>query len=181
MSSKSPRRESEHCATELWMADSGSRRRTSPERTMRPFEQSLPMALLRAREAVMRGFRRLLREHGLNEQEWRIMRALVEADLIEIGELAERVFILKPSATRTVKNLQARKIVSRSRSSADQRRALIGLTPKGRQLFDELAPHSELEYARITELIGPHDMEELYDLLRRVTDTLNGAGRGGQN
>jgi len=107
------------------------------------------------------------------------MRALMEADLIEIGELAERVFILKPSATRTVKNLQARKIVSRSRSSADQRRALIGLTPKGRQLFDELAPHSELEYARITKLVGAHDMEELYDLLRRVTETLNGAGRGG--
>ena len=52
------------------------------------------MALLRAREAVMRGFRRQLRAHGLNEQEWRIMRALVEVDRIEIGELAERVFIL---------------------------------------------------------------------------------------
>ena len=44
---------------------------------MRSFEKSLPMALLRAREAVMRGFRRQLREHGLNEQEWRIIRALM--------------------------------------------------------------------------------------------------------
>ena len=51
---------------------------------MRPFEQSLPMALLRAREAVMRGFRRVLREHGLNEQEWRIIRALREVDQIDI-------------------------------------------------------------------------------------------------
>jgi len=147
--------------------------------TMRPFGQSLPMALLRAREAVMRGFRRLLREHGLNEQEWRIMRALMELESIEIGELAERVFILKPSATRTVKNLQDRKIVSRSRSSADQRRAFIALTPKGRQLFDDLAPYSELEYARITELLGARDMEQLYKLLRRVTDALNGADSGG--
>src|SRR5689334_10313602 len=104
------------------MADSNGGRPSSRLRAMRPFEQSLPMALLRAREAVMRGFRKSLREHGLNEQEWRIMRALMEADRIEIGELAERVFILKPSATRTIKNLQARKIVSRSRSSSDQRR-----------------------------------------------------------
>lgn len=153
------------------MADENSRRNT----VMRPFEQSLPMALLRAREAVMRGFRRLLREHGLNEQEWRIMRALMEGESIEIGELAERVFILKPSATRTVKNLQARNIVSRSRSSTDQRRAFIALTRKGRQLFDELAPHSEVEYARITKLIGAPNMQQLYDLLRRVTDALNGA------
>jgi homoprotocatechuate degradation regulator HpaR len=141
---------------------------------MRPFDQSLPMALLRAREAVMRGFRRLLREHGLNEQEWRIMRALMEADQLDIGELAEHVFILKPSATRTVKNLEARGVVVRSRPPSDQRRSLISLTAKGRTLFDELAPHSEQEYARITGLIGDLDTDQLYLLLRRVTDALNG-------
>ena len=140
---------------------------------MRPFDQSLPMALLRAREAVMRGFRRLLRAHGLNEQEWRIMRALMEADQLEIGELAERVFILKPSASRTVKNLEARGIVSRSRPSSDQRPALIALTLRGRALFDELAPHSELEYARISRVVGGNDMDELYRLLGRITDALN--------
>jgi homoprotocatechuate degradation regulator HpaR len=154
------------------MADAGTR--AAPAVAIRPFDESLPMALLRAREAVMRGFRRLLRFHGLNEQEWRIMRALMETDRLEIGELAERVFILKPSATRTVKNLQGRDIVSRSRSSADQRRALIGLTAKGRELFEELAPESELEYARITGLVGPSDMKQLYQLLGRVTETLNG-------
>jgi homoprotocatechuate degradation regulator HpaR len=161
------------------MADDSTARLEEAPRTMRPFEQSLPMALLRAREAVMRGFRRLLREHGLNEQEWRIMRALMEADRIEIGELAERVFILKPSATRTVKNLQARNIVSRSRSSADQRRAFIALTAKGRQLFEDIAPDNEQEYARLTKVIGADDMEELYDLLRRVTNALNGGASEG--
>ena len=153
------------------MADLGPAARTHP--AMRPFDQSLPMALLRAREAVMRGFRRLLRAHGLNEQEWRIMRALMEADSLEIGELAERVFILKPSATRTVKNLQSRGIVTRSRVSSDQRRALIALTSTGRALFAELAPDSEREYARITGFVGERDMDELYDLLARVTDALN--------
>jgi len=133
------------------------------------------MALLRARESVMRGFRRQLRAHGLNEQEWRIIRALVELDQIEIGELAERVFILKPSATRTVKNLQTRKIVARSRSEKDQRRAFISLTPLGRELFERFAPESEREYARITKLLGPDNMELLYELLGRVTAVLNGA------
>ncbi|HEY8433938.1 MAG TPA: homoprotocatechuate degradation operon regulator HpaR [Sphingomicrobium sp.] len=153
------------------MADAGSARTRAA--AMRPFDQSLPMVLLRAREAVMRGFRRLLRRHGLNEQEWRIMRALVEAERLEIGELAERVFILKPSATRTVKNLETRGIVGRSRPISDQRRALIALTAKGRALFDELAPQSEREYARITQRIGRRDMDELYLVLGRVTDVLN--------
>jgi DNA-binding MarR family transcriptional regulator len=89
------------------------------------------------------------------------------------------VFILKPSATRTVKNLQARNIVSRSRSSADQRRAFIALTAKGRQLFEDIAPDNEQEYARLTKVIGADDMEELYDLLRRVTNALNGGASEG--
>ena len=152
-----------------------AKRSVAARQTMRPFEQSLPMALLRAREAVMRGFRRQLREYGLNEQEWRIMRVLMEVDRIEIGELAEWVFILKPSATRTIKNLETRGVVSRSRSSTDQRRAFIGLTARGRKLFGELAPHSEVEYARITKLIGAAKLQELYELLRRVTDRLNGS------
>lgn len=133
------------------------------------------MALLRAREAVMRGFRQQLREHGLNEQEWRIMRALMEVDRVEIGELAECVFILKPSATRTIKNLEARGIVDRTRSNADQRRAFIALTARGRKLFEQLAPHSELEYARMTNLIGAADMQKLYELLHQVTERLNGS------
>ena len=136
------------------MADESSRRRTTAGPTMRPFGQSLPMALLRAREAVMRGFRRVLREHGLNEQEWRIIRALMEVDHIDIGELAERVFILKPSATRTVKNLQRRGLVNRFKSPRDQRRAHISLTAEARDLFDRLAPKNEAEYTRITQVIG---------------------------
>ena len=151
-------------------------RSSAPSRpSMRPFDKSLPMALLRAREAVMRGFRRLLREHGLNEQEWRIIRVLVEVDQIEIGELAERVFILKPSATRTIRNLEKRNIVARTRSSKDQRRAFISLTPAGRQTFESFVPHSVKEYARITKLLGEQNMEQLYDLLGRVTHVLNGA------
>ena len=160
------------------MADSPSRDHARDDSRMRPFEKSLPMALLRAREAVMRGFRRVLRAHGLNEQEWRIIRALMEVDQIEIGELAERVFILKPSATRTIKNLQGRELVTRSRSDADQRRAFISLTPKARDLFHTLAPKNEAEYGRITAIVGKDEMQTLYDLLSQLTSRLNGNDPG---
>lgn len=160
------------------MADNPSPDRAGDGSRMRPFQRSLPMALLRAREAVMRGFRRVLRAHGLNEQEWRIIRALMEVEQIEIGELAERVFILKPSATRTIKNLQARELVTRSRSDVDQRRAFISLTDKARELFHALAPKNEAEYARITGIIGEGEMQELYELLSQVTNKLNGNDPG---
>jgi hypothetical protein len=57
-------------------------------RIMRPFSRSLPMQLMRAREAVMRRFRPHLASHGFSEQQWRVLRALADAGELEIGALA---------------------------------------------------------------------------------------------
>ncbi len=48
--------------------------------SMRPFERSLPMQLMLAREAVMQRFRPHLNARGLTDQQWRIVRALNEVD-----------------------------------------------------------------------------------------------------
>jgi hypothetical protein len=53
---------------------------------MRPFARSLPMQLMRARELVMQHFRAHLHEHDLTDQQWRIIRALAEAEAVEIGD-----------------------------------------------------------------------------------------------
>ena len=72
---------------------------------MRDFSRSLPMSLLRAREAVMRQFRPSLRQHGLTEQQWRILRALAATDAIEVTELARVAFLLGPSLSRILRDL----------------------------------------------------------------------------
>ena len=68
---------------------------TARRAPMRDFSRSLPMSLLRAREAVMRQFRPSLRNHGLTEQQWRILRALTAVDAIEVTELARVAFLLQ--------------------------------------------------------------------------------------
>jgi len=71
---------------------------------MREFSRSLPMSLLRAREAVMRQFRPSLRRHDLTEQQWRILRALASIDAIEVTELARVAFLLGPSLSRILRD-----------------------------------------------------------------------------
>src|SRR5947207_3922732 len=81
---------------------------TARRAPMRDFSRSLPMSLLRAREAVMRQFRPSLRNHGLTEQQWRILRALTTVDAIEVTELARVAFLLGPSLSRILRDLEAR-------------------------------------------------------------------------
>jgi homoprotocatechuate degradation regulator HpaR len=90
---------------------------------MREFSRSLPMSLLRAREAVMRHFRPSLRDHGLTEQQWRILRALASIDAIEVTELARVAFLLGPSLSRILRDLEARHLIERKVAKADLRRS----------------------------------------------------------
>lgn len=136
------------------------------------FEHSLPMLLLKAREAVMGRFRPMLRQFDLTEQQWRVIRALAEVSEIDAKELASLSFILAPSLTRILRNLEGRGLVRRRRPKADQRLALLALTAKGRRLFEQVRPWSRESYAGISEALGPERLSELFEMLEEVESRL---------
>src|SRR3954467_2426619 len=92
---------------------------------MRDFSRSLPMALLRARESVMRHFRPSLRAHGLTEQQWRILRALSAHGDVEVAELAHTACLLGPSLSRILRDLEARRLIRRRPVNLDLRRSIV--------------------------------------------------------
>ena len=122
---------------------------------MREFSRSLPMSLLRAREAVMRQFRPSLRNHGLTEQQWRILRALTAVETIEVTELARVAFLLGPSLSRILRDLEARDLIERRTAKADLRRGVVSISSKGLKLIEAVAPTSEAIYAEITVAMAP--------------------------
>lgn len=129
------------------------------------------MALMRAREAVMRGFRPLLSAHSLSEQQFRVLRALESAHQpVEFADLAKHTFLLGPSLSRIVSNLEDRRLVAKVAVANDGRRSNVTITPTGRDLVAAIAPHSERQYSTIEAAIGTKRMEELYGLLEEVAE-----------
>ena len=141
---------------------------------MREFSRSLPMSLLRAREAVMRHFRASLRTHGLTEQQWRILRALASVDTIEVTELARVAFLLGPSLSRILRDLEARHLIQRQVVKADQRRGLVSISAKGLALMEAVAPSSEAIYAAISRRYGARRLTALQDMLHALEGSLSG-------
>lgn len=135
---------------------------------LRPFTQSLPMALLRAREAVMRRFRPALRTQGVTEQQWRILRALAHAKSLEVTALAQATFLLPPSLSRILPDLESRGLIHRRPVDSDQRRAVIALASRGRKLIASHAPASESTYDGIARAFGQARLEQLFTLLREL-------------
>ena len=139
---------------------------------LRDFEHSLPMELLKAREAAMSKFRPMLRDHGLTEQQWRVIRALAHYEEIDAGELAQRSFLLAPSLTRILQHLESEKLIRRSAHASDQRRSVLTLTNKGKELFSVVAPDSAALYDDIEAAFGRERMELLYELLEEFHQTI---------
>ena len=141
-------------------------------RTLREFSRSLPMLLLRSHQAVMAEFRPMLREHGITEQQWRVLRALTTGDALRISRLAELTLISGPSLTRILKSLEGRGLVRRRAEAGDQRAARISIAAEGLRLIETVAPHSERRYRAIAKRLGESRMEDLYRLLAELPEKL---------
>jgi homoprotocatechuate degradation regulator HpaR len=127
--------------------------------------RSLPLALLRAREAVMAKFRPVLQAHGITEQQWRVIRVLHESGGIDVTTLARRSSILAPSLSRILKLLETQGYVEKAKDNDDGRVYKLALTDGGRALLERVRPDSERIYADLERSLGRARIDKLLDLL----------------
>lgn len=120
-------------------------------------------------------FRGMLRQHGLTEQQWRVLRALSTDQVFEIPRLAKATFLLGPSLSRILADLGTEGLISVELHDTDQRRKMIRLTEPGADLIARIAPLSEAIYADIAATVGADRMGEMQALLRDMETALRTA------
>jgi homoprotocatechuate degradation regulator HpaR len=118
--------------------------------------RSLPIALLRAREKVMGPIRAMLADVGVTEQQWRVLRVLVERGTLDPTEIADRSCLLMPSLTRILQTLTTK------------RRQLVSITDAGRQLIADNLKESQRLNAWLRESFGADKLDALLDLLNEL-------------
>ena len=121
--------------------------------------------LFRSREAAMSFFRPSLNEHGLTEQQWRVIRILSQHDELEIYQLAELACILKPSMTGVLVRMETAGLVHRRKAEQDQRRVLVTLADKGKASFDSMSQCMEENYQKLQAQFGEEKLQTLLGLL----------------
>ena len=83
----------------------------------------------------------VLREVNLSFSQYNVLRVLRGAGDtgLPCGEISERMVRRDPDLTRLLDRLEARRLISRARGTADRRVVLASITDEGRQLLAELA------------------------------------------
>lgn len=118
----------------------------------------------------MRCFRPSLRGFGITEQQWRVLRALSSVASLEVADLARSTFLLGPSLSRILADLDARGLISRDTDPRDLRRGVITISRKGADLIQTVTPVSETIYREITTRFGEEKLATLQALLRELEE-----------
>jgi homoprotocatechuate degradation regulator HpaR len=137
--------------------------------------RNLPLLLLQARERVIVRFRPILNEHGVTEQQWRLIRALLERGPMEPRELVDLCQISSPSLAGVLARMDEAGWVQRSRVEGDQRRVRVSPTAQSVALAEAMAPQIEAAYAEIEARLGADFTQRFYavldELVARLGDT----------
>ncbi|WP_211251809.1 homoprotocatechuate degradation operon regulator HpaR [Andreprevotia chitinilytica] len=140
--------------------------------------KSLTLSLLQARETTMGFFRPILNRHGLTEQQWRIIRVLIERRTVDFQQLADVTCILPPSMTGILTRMQRDGLILKLRPENDQRKVFITLTAEGQDLYETVSPEIEQRYHDIEMQLSHEHLEQLMALLEEVKQLQVGAEQG---
>lgn len=136
--------------------------------------RNLPLLLLQARELVIARFRPILNAHGITEQQWRIVRALIDTGPLEPREIGDLCRISSPSLAGVLSRMDELGYIRRKRLDHDQRRVRVSLTARSRALSARMAPRIEATYRDIETAIGAKFSARFYRALDELIGTLAG-------
>lgn len=131
-----------------------------------PLHEMVCWNVYQASRAVTAEYRRLLDPLDLSYPQYIALACLWEYGEHTVGELADRLSVDYGTITPLIKRMEQRGLVTRTRSTRDERTVIVGLTPAG----DELRRHAPGIYAGIREAFGltPERSAAALEVLRHI-------------
>jgi DNA-binding MarR family transcriptional regulator len=121
-------------------------------------DNQICFAVYSAAHAFNRVYKPLLDRLGLTYPQYLVMLSLWERDRVPVKDIGERLFLDSGTLTPLLKRLETAGLVSRTRSTQDERQVLIDLTPQGQALKEKAraVPQSILDASdcSVAELVA---------------------------
>ena len=129
-------------------------------------KNQLCFPLYAAAREVIRSYRGYLEELDLTYTQYIAMMVFWEKHLCSVKETGEMLRLDSGTLTPVLKSLEAKGLVKRFRSEADERVVMVEITPVGEALKEKAVtfPRERAECARLTQ----EEAETLYSLLYKV-------------
>ena len=138
-------------------------------------DNQLCFPLYACAKEIVRRYRPILDELGLTYTQYITMMVLWEHKSLSVSELGQRLFLDSGTLTPLLKKMERKGLVSRTRSTVDERMVLVEITEEGERLKEQ-AREVPLRIASCVNL-DAEDAVKLKELLGKALDAMAGQGR----
>jgi len=134
-------------------------------------ENQLCFPLYAASRLVIREYQPYLDKLGITYPQYLVLMVLWEADEISVNDISHKLILNTNTITPLLKRMESNQIIERIRSKEDERKVIIRLTEKGRNLRIEAAeiPEKLMEGIKNDNM----DLNELLDLKGKLYTMIN--------
>lgn len=133
-------------------------------------DNQLCFAMYAAARAITKTYMETLRDAKLTYPQYLVLVVLLEHEQLKVSEIGSKLHLDSGTLTPVIKRLETDGIVTRRRSTADEREVYVSLTPKGRSLRKVAAQARALVVQRLdmTNSGIAHLRKELMDITCRL-------------
>ena len=138
-----------------------------------PDKEPVGLLIGAARRRMKRAVTDRVNPHGLTAQQFWVLVNIDEADGPSLGEMADRLRMDAPTASRAVTQLLKRKLVKAEGDRGDRRRLRLRLTPAGRARMPALRTLAAELRSTAVHGLSADEEAALRALLRKVIGNLD--------
>jgi DNA-binding MarR family transcriptional regulator len=129
-------------------------------------ENQLCFPLYAASRLVIQEYQPHLEKLGITYPQYLVLMVLWETDSIAVSEITRRLILNTNTITPVLKRMEAQGIITRQRSEEDERKVIVTLTPKGKELQIESASIPEkLVAGLVSSNVKMEELQTLKDQL----------------
>jgi len=129
-------------------------------------ENQICFPLYAASREIIKQYKPFLDKLDLTYTQYITMMVLWDKKKMNVKEMGELLFLDSGTLTPLLKKLEAKQLITRTRSSEDERNLIVQITTTGEQLKDQAL--SVPESMASCQRLEPDEAKELYRLLYKV-------------
>ncbi len=126
-----------------------------------------------ASRLITREYQPLLDKLGITYPQYLVLMVLWETNTITVNEISKKLILNTNTVTPLLKRMEVLGLISRKRSEIDERKVMINLTQKGKELREQAAEiPAQLVQKLNVEDLDINDIIDLRDKLNRLIDSI---------
>lgn len=129
----------------------------------------LPYQISALAELVSQGIAPVYQaRHRLMRDDWRVLFALNQGKHMRATDIALHASLDKMQVSRAIARLEEKNLVARTVDEHDKRNLIISVTPKGRAVYQEIAPGMEARNQFLLDGLQQDEQEQLKNILQSI-------------